>query len=180
MKALLIVDLQNDFLPGGALPAPEGNKIIPIVNKLLDQYDLVIASTDWHPENTVHFQKWPVHCVERSVGAGFPPALKQEKINLIVRKGTRNSDDGYSAFEATNIDLDSFLKGKNVNKLYITGLTTEYCVKNTVMDALQAGYSTFVIKDAVEGVKAHPGDEEKAWKEMISHGAKVITSRQLS
>jgi len=180
MKALLIVDLQNDFLPGGALPAPEGNKIIPVINKLLDQYDLVIASKDWHPEDTVHFQKWPVHCVKGSPGANFPPALNQEKINLIVEKGTRNSDDGYSAFEATNVDLDSYLKEKNVDELHITGLTTEYCVKNTVLDALQAGYSSFVIKDAVEGVKAHPGDEEKAWEEMISTGAKVITSRQFS
>lgn len=179
MKALLIVDLQNDFLPGGALPAPNGDKIIPVVNKLLDQFDLVIASKDWHPSDSVHFQKWPVHCVANSEGAAFPQELEQSKIKTVVLKGTRNSDDGYSAFEATNIQLNNFLQKNQVKKLYVCGLTTEYCVKNTVLDALDAGYKTFVVRDAVEAVNAQPGDEEKAWQEMQTAGATIIYSEEV-
>ncbi len=179
MKALIIVDLQNDFLPGGALPAPEGDKIIPVINKLSGLFDLVIASKDWHPDNTVHFQKWPVHCVRESEGADFPRNFNEKMVNLIIYKGTGNSDDGYSAFEATSTDLDQHLQEKGAGELYIAGLTTEYCVKSTVLDALNAGYKTIVIKDAVAGVKAHPGDEEKAWKEMSKAGAMIITSGEL-
>ena len=179
MKTLIIVDLQNDFLPGGALPALEGDKVIPVINKLLGLFDLVIASKDWHPNDTVHFQKWPVHCVRESEGAGFPENFNNQSVNLTICKGTANSDDGYSAFEATGIDLDRYLQEKGARELYIAGLTTEYCVKNTVLDALNAGYKTIVIKDAVAGVKAHPGDEEKAWKEMSKAGAMIITSGEL-
>lgn len=178
MKALLIVDLQNDFLPGGALPAPDGNRIIPVVNKLIDQFDLVVASKDWHPEDTVHFEKWPVHCVANSKGANFPQALNTSKIDTVVLKGTHNNDDGYSSFEATSLQLDVFLKQHQVDELYICGLTTEYCVKNTVFDALKAGYKTFVVKDAVEGVKAQPGDEEKAWQKMEEAGATLCSSNE--
>jgi len=174
MRALLIVDLQNDFLPGGALPAPEGREIIPVINRLLDRFNLVIASKDWHPEDTIHFEKWPVHCVRESAGASFPSELKQGNIALELLKGTGNRDDGYSAFEATNIELDSYLREKGVDELFITGLTTEYCVKNTVLDALRTGYKTYVIKDAVAAVKALPGDEENAWEEMAQAGAKII------
>ena len=175
MKALLIVDVQNDFLPGGALPAAEGWKIIPEINRLTDRFDLVIASKDWHPDDSVHFKKWPVHCVKGTTGAEFPEELDQKKINVVVLKGTNNTDDGYSAFEATSINLDQYLQEQDVDDLYIAGLTTEYCVKNTALDALKKGYTTFVFKDAVAGVKAHPGDEEEAWHEMNEAGAKIIT-----
>ena len=179
MKALLIVDLQNDFLPGGALPAPDGKQIIPVVNKLIGHFDLVIASKDWHPEDTVHFEKWPVHCMPNSEGAAFPEELEQSKIKTIGLKGTRNSDDGYSAFEATNIQLNDYLQENKVDELYICGLTTEYCVKNTVLDALNADYKTFVVRDAVAAVKAEPGDEEKAWQEMQEAGATIIDSDKI-
>jgi nicotinamidase/pyrazinamidase len=95
MKALLIVDVQNDFLPGGALPAPNGRKIIPEINRLMDRFVLIVASKDWHPEDTVHFGKWPPHCVKETTGADFPAELEQSKINTVVLKGTNNVDDGY-------------------------------------------------------------------------------------
>ena len=174
MKALLIVDLQNDFLPGGALPAPYGNRIIPVVNQLINQFDQVIASRDWHPNNTIHFKKWPIHCVANSKGADFPKELNQAKITIQLQKGTRDSDDGYSAFEATNLNLNHYLRENKIEELYVCGLTTEYCVKNTVLDAVQLGYKTWVVKNAVEGVKAQPGDEEKAWTEIKNAGAKII------
>lgn len=180
MKALLIVDVQNDFLPGGALPAPEGRKIIPEINKLMDRFDLIVASKDWHPEKTVHFEKWPPHCIKETAGADFPAGLDQSKINTVVLKGTNNVDDGYSAFEATSINLDHYLREQGVEDIYIAGLTTEYCVKNTVLDALKLGYTTYVFKDAVAGVQAHPGDEEHAWHEMNAAGAKIITILELS
>ena len=178
MKALLIVDLQNDFLPGGPLAAPEGNRIISIVNHLIDCSPLTIASKDWHPEQTIHFDRWPVHCVAKTSGSDFPKALHSQSIGCIIQKGTSNSDDGYSAFEATSIELNDYLKDKNITDLYICGLTTEYCVKQTVLDALNHKYNTFVIQDAVAGVKAHPGDEQKAWEDMQKAGAQLILSSE--
>ncbi|WP_159518101.1 nicotinamidase [Sunxiuqinia indica] len=174
MKALLIVDLQNDFLPGGALPAPQGNQIIPVINQLMNQFSLVIASRDWHPKDTVHFDKWPVHCVAETKGADFPAQLDQSNIEQVVQKGTKDSDDGYSAFEATNLNLDNYLKKNQVSELFICGLTTEYCVKTTVLDALKLGYKTVVIKNAVAGVHAQPGDEDRAWEEMKNQGATLV------
>jgi len=150
MKTLFIVDLQNDFCPDGALPTPKGNIIIPVVNKLMDKFDFVLASKDWHPEKTVHFNKWPKHCVENSLGAEFPKGLNSEKINKVFLKGTDNKDDGYSAFEATNENLAEYLRENNIDELYITGLTAEYCVKQTAIDSLENGFKTFVIKYVVE------------------------------
>ena len=178
-RALLIVDLQNDFLPGGALPAPQGRKIIPVINELLPRFDLVVASKDWHPEKTVHFNKWPVHCVHDTMGAAFPEELDNRHIELEIFKGTNDSDDGYSAFEATNINLKEYLQNKDVNELYVVGIATEYCVKNSVLDSLKAGFKTFVIIDGVAGVCAAPGDEDKAWQEMTEAGATLIYSDNL-
>ncbi len=174
MKALIIVDLQNDFLPGGALPAPEGNKIIPEINRIMDQFKLVVASRDWHPENSTHFVRWPPHCVRNTAGAAFPAELDSEKIDKEFLKGTRDQDDGYSAFEATSSNLDAYLKENNISELYLTGLTTEYCVKSTALDAVKNGYRTYVISSATAGVRANPGDEEKAYREMEEAGVKII------
>jgi len=174
MKALIIVDLQNDFLPGGALPAPEGNKIIPEINRIMDQFNLVVASRDWHPENSTHFDRWPPHCVRNTAGAAFPAELDSEKIDKEFLKGTRDRDDGYSAFEATSSSLDAYLKENNISELYLTGLTTEYCVKSTALDAVKYGYRTYVISNATAGVKANPGDEEKAYREMEKAGVRII------
>jgi nicotinamidase/pyrazinamidase len=173
MKALLIIDLQNDFLPGGALPAPEGDRIIPVINGMMDRFDLVIASRDWHPGDSSHFKRWPPHCIRNTGGASFPESLDAEKIKQEFLKGTGNEDDGYSAFEATNVDLDEYLKKKGVTELFLAGLTTEYCVKSTALDAVRNGYETTVIADATAGVMENPGDEEKAYRDMRKAGVRI-------
>jgi nicotinamidase/pyrazinamidase len=178
--ALLIVDVQNDFCPGGALPTPKGDIVVPVINKLMDKFSLIIASRDWHPEETVHFNRWPVHCVKESHGADFPADLKREKIIQIFEKGTGSKDDGYSAFEATNKNLGEYLKENGVDELYISGLTAEYCVKSTVLDALKYGFKTFVIKDAVEGLRQNKDDFNNAIEEMKNAGAIIIISADIN
>jgi nicotinamidase/pyrazinamidase len=117
MEALLIVDVQNDFCPGGALPAPEGDKVVPVINNILENFSLVCASKDWHPENSDHFKKWPKHCIQNSPGADFHSKLKTANIDQVLLKGTGREDNGYSAFEASNINFNDFLKNKNVGKI---------------------------------------------------------------
>jgi nicotinamidase/pyrazinamidase len=173
MKALLIVDLQNDFCPGGKLPVPEGDRIVPVVNRLMDQFPLVVASKDWHPVESKHFEKWPAHCIRNSKGAEFHPDLKSNKIDKIFLKGTGNEDDGYSAFEATNFDLEGFLRGSNVEELYIVGLATEYCVKATALDAVKEGLVVYIIKEGVAGI--NQDDIKKAIREMERAGINLIT-----
>ena len=148
MKALLIIDVQNDFIKGGTLAVQKSEKVIPVINKLMDKFDLIIASQDWHPNQTVHFDKWPAHCVAESRGAEFPSDLNKDKIDQIFYKGTGNKDDGYSAFEATNIQLTEYLKQKGVKDLYICGIALEYCVKASALDALKEGFNVFLVKDA--------------------------------
>ena len=177
--ALLIVDVQNDFCPGGALPTPQGDIVVPVINKLMDKFSLIIASRDWHPKDTIHFNRWPVHCVMESHGADFPVDLKRRKIIQIFEKGTGSKDDGYSAFEATNKNLAEYLNENEVDELYIAGLTAEYCVKSTVLDAIKYGFNTIVIKDAVEGIRQNAGDFDNAFEEMKNAGAMIITSEDV-
>lgn len=179
MKALLIVDVQNDFCPGGTLPVENGDLIIPVTNQLLDQFELVLASKDWHPEHTVHFEEWPVHCVQDTEGAAFHPDLHYHKIDQVFLKGTENRNDGYSAFEATNLDLKSYLTDKGVTTLYVVGLATDYCVKSSAIDARRAGIETFVITDAIKAVNASPGDDIKALQAMQDAGCFLIDSKSL-
>lgn len=179
VKGLIIVDVQKDFCPGGALPAAEGNDIIPVINKLIKKFDFIVASKDWHPAETVHFEKWPVHCVRGSNGAKFHKQLNVENINEVALKGTGNTDDGYSAFEATNIDVNYWLKKNNITDVYVCGIATEYCVKATAMDAHKAGFKTYVFTDAIAAVEAKPGDTEKALKEMSDEGIQLITRKSL-
>ncbi len=146
----------------------------------MEKFDLILASRDWHPEDTIHFNRWPVHCVKESHGADFPADLKREKIIQIFEKGTGSKDDGYSAFEATNKNLAEYLKEKEIDELYITGLAAEYCVKSTVLDALKYGYKTFVIKDAVEGIRQNEDDFDNAFAEMKESGAIIITSADIN
>ena len=178
MKALLVVDVQNDFCPGGALPAPEGDKVVPVINRLMDKFPLIIASKDWHPEITVHFDKWPRHCVQNTKGAELHPDLRQDRIAQTVLKGAMNMDEGYSVFEGIDIDLEKFLGDRGVDAVYVTGLVTEYCVKETAIDAQKRGFSTYVIKDAVEGVRLKEGDVERAFEEMEKAGVKIISSTE--
>ena len=175
-KALLIVDVQNDFCPGGALGVKDGDKVVPVINKIIDDFDFVISSQDWHPQDSVHFEKWVPHCVADTPGADFHPDLKVERIDLKLKKGTANKDDGYSAFEATNASLSEFLRKNKITNLYVCGLTTDYCVKATVLDALSQGFHTYVITDAVKPVNAQPGDDTKALNQMYRAGAVLVES----
>lgn len=179
MKALIIVDVQNDFCPGGALATPHGDKVVPVINQLVDKFPLVVASKDWHPEDSTHFGIWPVHCVAGTKGAELHADLNTNHINETLLKGTSGKDDGYSAFEATNLDFAEYLRKKGVTQLYVTGIATEYCVKATALDSLAYGFETFLVTDAVEGVRAKEGDVEAAMEEMKQKGVKMVNSKEL-
>lgn len=179
MKALLIVDVQNDFCTGGTLAVPDGEKVVPVINTLLDRFSLIVASKDWHPENTRHFEKWPKHCVQNTYGAAFHPQLNDEKIQEVFLKGTSTEDDGYSAFEATSNNLDKYLHDHKVNDLYVCGLATDYCVLSSALDAHKKGFNVLVIEDAVRGVEVVKGDVERAIEEMKHMGIVFIPSEQV-
>jgi nicotinamidase/pyrazinamidase len=179
MKALLIVDVQNDFCPGGALAVPQGDKVVPVINRILDKFPLVVASKDWHPKDSVHFKKWPPHCLQDSPGAEFHPDLDASRIKKVFLKGTKNKDDGYSAFEATSADLAAYLRKQGVEDLYVAGLATDYCVKASALDADKNGFETFLVEDAVAAVEAKPGDGEKALKAMSRAGITLIRSDEI-
>jgi nicotinamidase/pyrazinamidase len=179
MKALLIVDVQNDFCTGGSLAVPDGEKVVPIINKLMQRFSLILASKDWHPRSTEHFKKWPVHCVQDTYGAAFYPQLNDEKIQQVLLKGTSTKDDGYSAFEATNLNLEDFLRKQQVDDLYVCGLATDYCVKASALQAHDKGFTVFVVVDAVKGVDKDKGDSERAMEEMKHKGIVFVSSDQV-
>jgi nicotinamidase/pyrazinamidase len=179
MKGLLIVDVQNDFCPGGALAAPEGDKVVPVINRLLEKFRVVVASKDWHPPTSSHFSKWPLHCIQETPGAAFPAELKSQNIQEVFLKGTKELDDGYSAFEATNLNLEVYLKSKGVTDLYVVGLATDYCVKASAIDAAAKGFKTFVVIDAISAVNVKPDDGQKALKEMKVAGVNLVDSSQV-
>lgn len=178
-RILLIVDLQNDFCPGGSLAIEEGNEIVPVINGLIDKMDVVIATQDWHPEDSTHFEKWPVHCVANTTGAEFNPKLDADKIDQIVLKGTGQDDPGYSAFDATNISLETYLKEQQVGSLYVVGLATDYCVRASALDARKLGIDTYVVTDAIAAVDLNEGDGKKALDEMSKAGCKFVTSKDV-
>jgi len=184
--ALLIVDVQNDFCPGGALPVPEGDQVVPVLNgylRLFRQLQLpIFASRDWHPADSLHFRGkggiWPVHCVQRSEGAKFPAGLELSPETVVVSKGTAPGDDGYSALKGTVEDgttLAEALRNGGVEKLYVGGLATDYCVKASVLEALLEGFGVTVLEDAVRAVKLKPEDAELAVSEMVGAGAQLAT-----
>lgn len=172
--ALLIVDLQNDFLPGGNLAVPAGDEIIPVINRyvvLMQNRGIpVFASKDWHPQNHCSFAaqggQWPAHCVENSHGAEFPSTLELTADVPVVLKGLDAGCDAYSAFQGTR--LESLLRQKDIERLLVCGLATDYCVFETVKDALKAGFQVCVLRDAIRAVDLHPGDGERAIAEMAS------------
>ena len=194
MDALLIVDFQNDFCPGGALPVAEGDRIAEPINELLDSFDLVIATRDWHPPDHGSFAGvevdpakwrgadppsiWPVHCVQGAHGAELYPALDQSKVDVIIDKGQGPYSQGYSAFQDTN--LEDLLRERGVDRLFVTGLATDYCVKNSVLDALGLGFAVTVVQDAVRGVDVHLGDSEQALAQMETAGARLESSGAVS
>ncbi len=204
MTALIIIDLQNDFLPGGSLAVPEGDKIIEGVNTLLDlPFDTIVATKDWHPSDHGSFADnhqdkkpgdfikldgidqilWPAHCVQESRGAEFPPKWHSERIHKVIHKGTERNIDSYSCFfdngHKRSTGLEDYLKKQNAHSLYIAGLATDYCVKYSVLDALELGFDVTVITDACRGIDLEPGDVEKALQEMQNAGAHLKSVNEL-
>lgn len=177
MKALLIVDLQNDFCPGGTLAVPEGDEIISIINRIVDKFDIVIASKDWHKEDTLHFKRWPPHCIQNTIGSDFPPNLRKDKIKDIFYKGITKEDKGYSVFESENLDLEIYLREKNIKELYLSGLALDYCVKETAKDAIKRGLKTYIITDATKALSKKT--EKETIKELKKIGVIFIKSNQL-
>ena len=203
MRALYIIDIQNDFCPGGALAVDEGDQIIPLVNELQNKFDLVIMSQDWHPADHGSFAAnhegkapgeivdlhgldqilWPVHCVQGSHGAEFVAGLNTNKVAAIFRKGTDITIDSYSGFfdngQRASTGAFGYLKELKVTDLHLVGLATDYCVKFTAMDGNSLGFNTHVIADACRGVNLQPGDVDKALDEMRAAGIHVISSKDV-
>ena len=181
-SALVIVDVQNDFCPGGALAVPEGDTIIPVLNRYIELFEQrnlpIFASRDWHPAKTSHFREfggiWPVHCVQGEPGAAFHPQLHLSASTMIISKGIDPRRDDYSAFsgiDESGCPLADQLKKAVVSDLYIGGLATDYCVKETVLAARRAGFNVFFLADGSRGVDLRDGDSERAVLEMVQAGA---------
>ncbi|HLR25008.1 MAG TPA: bifunctional nicotinamidase/pyrazinamidase [Fodinibius sp.] len=202
MNALLVVDVQNDFCPNGALGVPGGDQIVPVVNKLADRFGIVILTQDWHPSAHSSFASshsakeayetidmpygtqvlWPDHCVQDSKGSDFHPDLLTSKSQLIIRKGFRKDIDSYSAFfendNTTPTGLTGYLRDRRVNTLYVVGLATDFCVRWSVLDGMKEGFEMHVVEDAVKGIDLD-GSVEEAWKEMLDAGAQKTSSEKL-
>lgn len=176
--ALLIIDFQNDFVPGGALPVPRGDEIAAPLNALVGRFDLVVATRDWHPHDHGSFvgaaATWPVHCVQGTPGGELHASLDRDKVDVVVDKGTDRDSEGYSGFQDT--DLERVLRDEGVERLYAGGLATDYCVKHTVLDARRAGFDVVVLEDAIRGIDVEPGDVQRAIDEMKAAGATLAAS----
>ncbi len=197
MKTLLLIDIQNDFLPGGALAVPEGDLIVPVVNDLMPQFDLIVATQDWHPADHGSFAAnhpgrsvfeqielegmpqtlWPVHCVQNTGGALFAPGLNTRSIAKVFPKGMNARIDSYSGFfdngHRAATGMSEWLNSRGVTELSVVGLATDYCVKFTVLDALQEGFRVRVIAKACRGVNLVPGDVDRALADMREAGAVI-------
>jgi nicotinamidase/pyrazinamidase len=185
--ALLIVDVQKDFCPGGALPAPGGGAIVPALNRYIGEARArgfaIYASRDWHPSQTTHFKEygglWPPHCVQNTPGAAFHPALELPAETIVISKGDRGDREGYSAFDGHTAEgrpLADDLRARHIDQLYVAGIATDYCVKETVRDALKLRFGVTVLADAITGIDVQPGDAERAIEAMRSAGAEIAVS----
>ncbi|MGH7887716.1 MAG: bifunctional nicotinamidase/pyrazinamidase, partial [Candidatus Binatia bacterium] len=185
--ALVIVDVQNDFCPGGALAVADSDRVIGPLNRYIERFAKdtlpIVATRDWHPEKTTHFKAfggvWPAHCVQGTFGAEFHRALKLGGEATIVSKGMAADSDSYSGFDAVDcagVGLADLLNRAGVTRIYVGGLATDYCVKQTVLDGLQRGFEVVLLKDAIRGVDLAPGDSTRALREMLDAGAKVVES----
>lgn len=203
MDALLLIDIQNDFLPGGALAVPRGDAVVPVANRLIERFDLVVATQDWHPADHLSFASqhpgrrpgevidlegleqvlWPDHCVQGTRGAELAAALHHQRIDHVARKGEDRRIDSYSGFfdnghrRATG--LDGYLRGRGVDALTILGLATDYCVKFTALDARQLGYRVRLVVDGVRGIDATPGDSARAIEDMQAAGVEVVQESEI-
>jgi len=189
--ALVVVDVQNDFCPGGALGVPDGHRVVPVLNRYAERSAAlgapVFASRDWHPAEATHFRAfgggWPPHCVEGTPGADFHPELRLPEGAQVVSKGMDPREDAYSCFQAETSDGVPFaavLGEHGVSRLFIGGLATDYCVKATVVDGTRAGFEVIVLEDAVAAVDLAPGDGAKALDEMRAAGARLIRVSDLA
>ena len=203
MNCLLIVDIQNDFLPGGALAVPEGDAVIPVINRLQDRFDLVLATQDWHPPDHGSFAAshpghkvadvieldgvpqilWPVHCIQNSPGAQFSTALDTTRLARVFRKGIDRKIDSYSTFfdnaKRRSTGLADYLREQNVQEIFICGLATDYCVRFSALDALELSFPVTVVEDACRGVNLQPDDSLNALRELRKAGAKIQSSSGL-
>lgn len=197
MKALILVDIQNDFLPTGALPVPRGDEVIAVANRLSPRYELVVATQDWHPADHGSFASqhpgkkprdivdlngleqilWPDHCVQNTPGAAFAPSFDRSRVAAVFHKGIDREIDSYSGFfdngHRRSTGMGEWLKTQGVDEIYIAGLATDYCVKFSALDAIEAGLKTHIILEGCRGVELAPGDIEKAVKEMRAAGVKI-------
>ena len=184
--ALLIIDMQNDFLPGGRLAVPDGEQIIPVINCYVQKFDAhgnpVLLTRDWHPANHASFNDqggpWSLHCVAGTYGAEYPAALLLPETAQVFSKGTHPESNGYSGFEDT--DLRTKLERAGARRLFIAGLATDYCVLQTVLDARRLGYKVLLLQDAVRAVNVNPDDGDRALQTMRQHGALLISLDELS
>ena len=203
MNALIIVDLQNDFLPRGALPVPHGDEVIPLANELQRRFELVVATQDWHPPDHGSFAAnhpgkkpgdriildgieqilWPVHCVQNTHGAEFAPAFDTSRIAHVLHKGVERNIDSYSTFfdnaHRRHTGLADYLKKRSIKDIYLMGLALDYCVKYSVLDARHLGLNTHVILDGCRGIELEHGDIDRALDEMIQAGATILKSGDL-
>lgn len=203
-KALILVDIQNDFLPGGALAVKGGDQILPIISSLENKdFDFVVATKDWHPPQHGSFAKihgkqvgdvidlfgleqilWPIHCVQNSPGADFGFGWNTGKIDKIIHKGTDPKIDSYSTFfdngHTASTGLEEYLRKNGVETVYLAGLATDYCVKYSALDALKLGFEVYVIEDACKAVNLRPGEHERAIHEMHEAGAHIIRAHEIN
>jgi len=203
MKTLLIVDIQNDFFPGGSLAVEGAHDIIPIINALIPKFDRIFATQDWHPKDHASFAEnhegkapgdqieihgfkqilWPAHCVQNTKGAEFVEGLEMDKIEKFFQKGVDREIDSYSTFfdneRKRSTGLGEFLKEQNLLDIYICGVATDYCVKYSVLDALDLGFNVTVVEDACKAVNLKPLDGENALEEMLSKGAQITISNDI-
>jgi len=202
-RALIMVDVQNDFMPGGALPAVHGDEVVPVLNALQPRFELVVATQDWHPPNHGSFASnhpghkpgevvdlnglpqilWPDHCVQHSHGAEFHRDLDRSRIDRIVAKGTDPAIDSYSTFfdngRRKSTGLEDYLREHGITDVYLGGLATDYCVLWSARDAVSLGFRTHVVADACRGVELQPGDIERAFEEMRSLGVNVLPASRV-
>jgi nicotinamidase/pyrazinamidase len=203
VRALILVDLQYDFMPGGALAVPEGDLVVPVANRLQERFDFVVASQDWHPSDHRSFAAnnpgreigdvvdldgigqvmWPVHCVQESRGARLVESLDQSRICRVFQKGTNTAIDSYSTFfdngYRQSTGLTDYLRSNGIDEVFLAGLATDYCVKFSALDASRSGFRTTLVQDGCRGVELEPGDVGRALDEMRRAGVQLLTSREV-
>jgi nicotinamidase/pyrazinamidase len=183
--ALILIDVQNDFCPGGALPVAQGDEVVPALNRYIEKFTQeklpIFATRDWHPEKTKHFKAygglWPPHCIQGTKGAEFRADLALPKDAVIVSAGMAPDEEGYSGFDGKDergLGLADLLHAAGVKRIFVGGLATDYCVKHTILDGLKHGFNVTLLRDSVRGVELAPGDSMRAVEEMVGAGANIL------